>query len=406
MTSVSPPAPATTADVRPQVCARGETLVLFLATLGPMLTVPALRKLVVEGHHGTPATVHLFVALGMFGSAIGAPLVAAYADRRGSHTRIAIALALVDALIGAMTASAIPTSLLFALRPIHGLASMGILALLFAEFRRSRSELVAYAGGAMVAALAIGPALGGAMTRLGPATPFRAAAVVALLVAAILTTRRGSRDDATTRAARTAARPSCLILGTLASPLLVVATQRFAIGGFVTAFAVQARAVHGLTDARVGASFSLLLVVFAAAVFTLGRARSGPRLASYLPAGGLLFAASFAALAFAPALVLPLALAGAGLGAGLVYAPCLDLVSAACPVGGRATSMALLHSAGAVGMILGPITGAVFEFALRGVAAPQRCALFIAGAGALHAVVALVLSPRCRALATASLPTT
>ena len=38
----------------------------------------------------------------------------------------------------------------------------------------------------MVAALALGPAIGGASTRLGPAMPFRAAAVVAMLVAVIV----------------------------------------------------------------------------------------------------------------------------------------------------------------------------------------------------------------------------
>ena len=160
-------------------------------------------------------------------------------------------------------------------------------------------------------------------------------------------------------------------------------TQRFAIGGLVTAFAVQARAVHGLSDARVGACFSILLVVFAAAVFALGRKRTGPAL-TRMAAGRerVRFGAAFAALAFAPRPFLPVALAAAGLGAALVYAPCLDLVSAASPGGRRATSMALLHSAGAVGMILGPISAALLELALRGWSAPQRCAAFMAVAGA------------------------
>jgi hypothetical protein len=50
----------------------------------------------------------------------------------------------------------------------------------------------------------------------------------------------------------------------LLAPWCVVMTQRFAMAGLVASFAVRARAVHGLTDARIGASFSLLLVVFAA----------------------------------------------------------------------------------------------------------------------------------------------
>jgi MFS family permease len=179
-------------------------------------------------------------------------------------------------------------------------------------------------------------------------------------------------------------------------------TQRFAIGGLVTAFAIRARAVHGLSDAHVGVCFSLLLVVFAATVFTLGRKRSGRALAACLPAGAALFGASFAALSVVPRPFLPLALAGAGFGAALVYAPCLDLVSAAAPGGRRATAMALLHSAGAVGMILGPVCAALLEVVLGGWSAPQRGAAFMTFAGVLHATVTIGLSSRCRAIAASS----
>jgi MFS family permease len=398
-------APAASSS-RPRV--RGGTLVIFLAALGPMLTVPALRKLLMEEHGATPAGVHMFVAAGMLGSALGAPLVAAHADRKGDHIRVAMLLAAIDALVAVITSSHVPTALLYALRPVHGLASMGLLALLFGEFRRSRAELVAYAGGAMVAALAIGPAVGGALTRLGPHVPFRAAAVVSLVVAVLMANRLGSpAEDAVAPSAAPESRcegASSISHGLLA-PLVIVMTQRFAIGGLVTAFAVHARAVHHLTDAHVGASFSILLVVFAAAVFTLGRKLTGRALASCLPAGAALFGASLAALSVVPRPFIPVALVGAGLGAALVYAPCLDLVSAAAPGGRRATSMALLHSAGAVGMILGPITAALLEVVLAGASAPQRCAAFMAFAGLLHAAVSIALSARCRAIAAASTTT-
>jgi MFS family permease len=397
-------APAASSS-RPRV--RGGTFVIFLAALGPMLTVPALRKLLMEEHGATPAGVHMFVAVGMIGSALGAPLVAAHADRKGDHIRIAMLLAAIDALVAVITSSHVPTGLLYALRPVHGLASMGLLALLFGEFRRSRAELVAYAGGAMVAALAIGPAVGGALTRLGPHVPFRAAAVVSLVVAVLMANRLGSPAEAAVAPSAPEARceRATSISHGLLAPLVIVMTQRFAIGGLVTAFAVHARAVHHLTDAHVGASFSLLLVVFAAAVFTLGRKLTGRALASCLPAGAALFGASLAALSVVPRPFIPVALVGAGLGAALVYAPCLDLVSAAAPGGRRATSMALLHSAGAVGMILGPITAALLEVVLAGASAPQRCAVFMAFAGVLHAAVSIALSARCRAIAAASTTT-
>lgn len=385
-----------------QASVRGGAFTVFLAALGPMLTVPALRRLLMDGHGATPAGVHMFVAVGMIGSAIGAPLVASRADHRRDHIRLAVVLASVDALVALVTSSAVPTTLLFALRPVHGLASMGLLALLFAEFRRSSGHLVARAGGAMVAALAIGPALGGALTRIGPEVPFRAAAFVSALVAVILASGAPPRAEPSHAAPVVARSPFGAQARRLLSPLAMVMTQRFAIGGFVASFAVQARAVHGLSDARIGASFSLVLVVFAVGVFVLGRFRAGPNLARGIPAGALLSGAAFVALAFAPRGLLPVALATAGLGMALVYAPCLDIVSAAAPNGRRATSMALLHSAGAVGMILGPIAAALLDLTLRGWPAPQRCGAFMALAGTLHALVAFALASRCRTLAEAS----
>jgi MFS family permease len=68
--------------------------------------------------------------------------------------------------------------------------------------------------------------------------------------------------------------------------------------------------------------------------------------------------------------------------------------------------MALLHSAGAVGMILGPIAAALLDMMLRGWSVPARSATFMALAGALHALVTLTLAARCRDLPSDGLPTT
>jgi MFS family permease len=178
-------------------------------------------------------------------------------------------------------------------------------------------------------------------------------------------------------------------------------TQRFAIGGLVASFAVQARAVHGLSDAHVGLCFSLVLVVFALGVFILGRRYSGPRLTTWLPFGAIVSGAAFVALALVQGQLVLLALGAAGLGCALVYAPCLSVVAATSPDGRRATSMALLHSAGAVGMILGPLVAAVIDMTLQGLSVATRAAVFMTSAGTLHALVAFVLAPRCRALAAA-----
>ena len=158
----------------------------FLAAFGPMLTVPSLRRLVMETHGGSPTALHLYVALGMFGGAVGAPLVARRADRSVNFARLAIALALVDAAVEASTSWPIPTLLLYALRPLHGAVSMGLLAILFAQFRRRSVAGLSRGASATIIALALGPAIGGILAKHGPAVPFRLASLVSLSVVPLL----------------------------------------------------------------------------------------------------------------------------------------------------------------------------------------------------------------------------
>jgi len=372
--------------------------VVFLAALAPMVTVPAIRRLVVEEHGGSPALVHVFVAMGMIGSAIGAPLIASKVDSRGGHLHVAAWLASIDALVQLLTSYSIPTSVLFLLRPIHGMASMGLLALLFAQFRGSKGSLVTHAGAAMIAALAIGPALGGILSKIGYGVPFRVAAAISAVLAVVLffasagaplvVRARQARRDTFSETARP-----------ILAPLLISASQRFAIGGFVAAFAVQARAVHGLSDAKVGMCFSTLLVVFALAMMLVGRMRDARKQATLASLGAVLFGAAFVGLAVVPTLWLPVALACAGVGAALVYGPCLAFVSAAAVDQTRTTSMALLHAAGAVGMIAGALVAAAIDLSMRGSSIPARAAAFMTFAGVAPAVTALVLAPRLRKLA-------
>jgi MFS family permease len=370
-------------------------LIVFCAVLGPMSTLPALRRLLLETHGLAPSAMHGFVAAGMAGSLLGAPWLGSLADRRGNHLRLAAWLAALDAAVALATSlPALPTVLLFLLRPLHGAASMATLALLFGSFRGSRRQLVSQVGAAALSALAIGPALGGGLTRLGPAAPFRFAAALSLLLSGWLLL-----------SARTAASPSqperrelgqvWVLARRLWAPLLLVASQRFAIGGLVAAFAVHLRAAHGLSDAHVGMCFSLLLCVFAAGTWWLGR-RSARDSTGWLVGGALLFAGALTLLGCAPVGLLLPALGLAGLGAAFVYAPILSLVaSLARP---RATAMALLHAAGGVGMVLGPLGALGVDWALRGSLAEVRTGAFMAASGIAHALCALGLLPALRAL--------
>lgn len=386
----SPAPPASVVAPRARTGSLRATAAVLLAALAPMVTVPAIRRMLVDDRGLAPASVHLFVALGMLGSAIGAPLLARRADATRSPLRIATSLALLDAAVGLTTSLPVPSALLFALRPVHGLASMGLVALLFAEFRRSGRELVGLAGAAAIAALAFGPAIGGLLTKLGTEAPFRVAAMLSLVVAVLLAggTAQERPRAATSRRVSfaSAARP-------IVAPLLVAATQRFVIGGLVAIFSVQARALRGMSDAKLGAAFSTLLVVFAATTFVLGRsARLRDR--RVVAVGGALFAGAVVALSFVPAGALGATLAVAGASGALAYAPCLAALGDAADDRARATSMALLHAAGAVGMVTGSVVAALVDVALRGAPLAVRGASFLALAGVVHAAAAVAFAVR------------
>ena len=391
--------PTFAAASQPAFAAGG--FLVFFAVLGPMSTVPALRRLIIDGHHGSPALLHAFVAAGMVGSVLAAPFLGARADARGNHLSLAAKLAFLDAFVALATSSALPTALLFVLRPLHGAASMGILALLFASFRGSRRELVSHAGAAAIGALAFGPALGGVLTRLGPGAPFRFAAALSLLLSIALFLHAGIKSASTVSAPTPRApRPISGAARELWAPLSLVATQRFAIGGLVATFALHVRSAHGFSDAKVGMGFSSLLLAFALCTFLLGRSLRVARMTRLIAPGAVLFGVALAGLCYVPAKLLMPTLAVAGVGAALVYAPCLALTA----VGNRprATSMGLLHAAGGVGMALGPVGALLVELCLRDAPLQVRTATFMLLGGALQALAALWLAPKLLQAANAS----
>jgi MFS family permease len=388
---------------RAPVTAR-DTATVFLAALAPMMTVPAIRRLLVDGHRCGPGAVHAFVAVGMLGAVVGAPLVARRCDARGWDGRLAAGLAAVDAIVTyASSLVLLPVTALFALRLLHGAASMALLALLFARFRDTGRGLVSSAGAAMVAALAVGPAVGGMLSRLGAGVPFRAAAAVSVVIALAIASRGAAPSVAAQREERRA-RPIGETARAIAAPIAMVVTQRFAIGGFVATFAIHARARLGWDDARVGAGFSLFLAVFALAMVPLGRLPRDRVIAWALPAGGCLFGSSLAALGAAPPWATPGLLAAAGLGGAMVYAPSLAVAAERARSDSRATAMALLNASGSVGMVLGPTVAGLLHVVLAGRSSSAPGVVFLAFAGGLHAVVAAFVVPRFRTAARSAFP--
>ena len=371
------------------------SLFVFLAALGPMLTVVALRRVLAEGHGIDAFGMHIFVALGMLGAAIGAPVLGRIADRSGRVRVLAASLALVDAVTAIATALPSPTSLVFALRPVHGAASMGLLALLFASVRAAPAGMIVRAGVPMVTALALGPALGGVLAKHSARGPFVAAAILSSLLAVALLARSAPMGAHSQRRA-TRFRD---LLTPLAAPLALTAAHRFAIGGLVVAFATRARLVHGMADHTIGACFSVLLVVFAIAICPVARVEEPKVRAWTMALGTVLFAASIASLSAAPRWGLVVSLALAGVGSAMIYAPTLALAQRASITGERATAMGLVHAAGALGMIAGPLVAALLDRAMHTQPTEVRAAAFMTLSGALVAALGLGLTPKLLAIA-------
>lgn len=378
----------------------GTTLV-FLATLAPLLTVTSLRRLIVDVHGGRAGAVHVFVALGMVGASIGTPLIARALDRRGGgHLRVAGLLAIIDAIVTFLTPVVPATWMLFALRPIHGVASMGLLSILLGRFRDAEKSLVSRAGGAMIGALALGPAIGGLLGRHGSVEqPFGVAAACSACLAAVLLSRP-AESQVPSASSRTH-RATGALVKVLALPLVVLFVQRFAIGGFVATYAVHARAVYRMSDALVGASFSLMLVMFAATTCVFGRRaqEAGARSrASSLITGASLFGLAFLMIASGERRLLGPALILAGIGAALQYAPALGAIVSLTTAETRTSSLAIAQAAGALGMIVGPLAAGLLDHALHQESIATRCGSFFITAGLLQlltiAIVALFTARR------------
>jgi DHA1 family tetracycline resistance protein-like MFS transporter len=238
--------------------------------------------------------------------------------------------------------------------------------------RRSRqvqSGAVGLAGSGVMLGLAVGPALGGVLMRLGPTAPFRAAAVLALLVAATVVARpewlsASIESDGSPPARRSgfsvanlkplAASPRLLV------PMVLTFVERFTVGCFVVTFSLYAHGVRHLSDAETALHYSLFLLPFAIATYPLARSTDHWSRAWLMGAGGILYGAAFCSFGWVSGTELASALVIAGLASAMVYGPSLCSVASVGRDAGRATSMAMFHAAGCLGMLLGPaVAGAV-----------------------------------------------
>jgi MFS family permease len=166
-------------------------------------------------------------------------------------------------------------------------------------------------------------------------------------------------------------------------PLSAAFVERFTVGLIIVTFALFATRAHGLTDRSVGLLYSMLMLPFALLMYPASRLGDRFPRAGILAVGTLMYGASIASLAVVPAAWLSASMIGAGVASSLMYGTVLCYAATLVPAESRGRMMALVNTAGALGMFAGPMTGGLLIAAFRDPADPlaaYRMVLMIAGA--------------------------
>lgn len=332
---------------------------IFVQMLPATLLSPAIRPLFAALHGGAEGPMHGFMSVNMLGAALAAPLVGVAADRGADRARLLAILAALDAVLLLLLPLALPVGVVLALRTIEGTAHVGSATLLIAAMAAGGTRAgrtMGLAGAAIMAAVAVGGALGGLLLFLGIRAPFFAGALLAAAVA-LFGPRLLVGLAAPARHLPPATGDLVRLALSLAVPLGAILAARFAIGCLVVTFALLAHAVHGLHDTTIGLLYSTLTVPFAAATYPAARlgARVAPAL--LLGTGAVIWGAALVALGWVPTWALFPTMAIAGLASAAMFAPVLGY--AAQVPAGRASAMALVNASGALGMLLGPLAAGI-----------------------------------------------
>ena len=373
------------------------SVLVFAQMLPATLVAPAIRPLFALRHAGDEPAMHAFMSVNMLCAVVAAPLVGAWADRRGRRGALLGALALADALLLLLLPLGLPTPLVLLLRFVEGGAHVGGATLLLGEAAalarrdgdgptgarsgRAAGRVMGLAGAAIMLAVAAGSALGGLLVPLDVRAPFWCAAALALAIALF-----GPRElAADVRRARPRLWHLLVTRRVLLVPVAAAFIGRFTIGCLVVTFSLLAHRAHGLSDRAVGLLFTALTLPFA--LSTYPAARLGQRVPQSLlfGAGALVYAAALLGIAHAPtAGLLPLMIA-AGLASALIFASTLCYAARLAPAHERSSAMALVNAAGCLGMVLGPaaagITASVWS--AHGDAVGGYRAVFVLAAGAV-----------------------
>ena len=166
-------------------------------------------------------------------------------------------------------------------------------------------------------------------------------------------------------------------------PLSAAFVERFTVGLIIVTFALFATKTHGLSDRSIGLLYSMLMLPFALLMYPASRLGDRMPRAALLGVGTLLYGAAITSLALAPKALLPVSMMAAGIASSFMYGTVLCYAATLVPAEMRGRMMALVNTAGALGMLLGPMCGGIMVATFRNQADPlsaYRNVFYLAGA--------------------------
>lgn len=350
-------------------------LIVFLDLMGAGILAPVI-PFVVKPYREDALTVGLLALAFSAAQFVAAPLLGAWSDRRGRRPVLLVCLAGTAAsyfLFGA--AWSLPV--LFAARLLSGFAGGSVTAAqaYIADISepRDRAKNFGLIGAAFGLGFILGPALGGALSRVSLSAPAYASGALSLVTLLLATATLKETLPPERRAARAVGWRDLDPFGQIGSALrrsafreLILATfaLNFAMAGLQTNFPVFTHARFGL-DASGNAFLFAFLGLMAALTqgYLLRRLTKRTSEGRLAVAGSALFAAGFAVAAGSRAVwMLYASVALSALGYGLAGPALAGILSSRAGADEQGALLGTAQSAASLTRIIGPVwAGAVFD---------------------------------------------
>ncbi|MEW6128324.1 MAG: MFS transporter [Acidobacteriota bacterium] len=390
--NLSDPKPSSAQNLMPLA------ITIFFQMLPATLVAPAIRPLFAQYHASNEGAMHAFMGINMLGAAIAAPLMSMWFIKGGSPRKILAVLTLSDALLLLAVACPISTTVVLFLRFLEGATHVGAATILLAQastvsHRHSGGRIMGIAGAAIISAVALGNAIGGLTTTIDPRVPFWLGSVIlaSIGVASMMSNKRfgASQHSFKTSPFSVLKKRRALIV-----PICAAFIERFTVGCIIVTFSLFAHRAYEMSDRNIGLLFALLTFTFALSMYPIGHWSDRLARSLILVTGGAIYAVALALLGHVSPALLPIVMIAAGAASSMIYAPTLAYASELAVPEERTQVMALVNSAGCLGMLLGPMMAGILSVVLRTAEDPLRGYRGVFLFAALSVIVWLIASAR------------